>query len=109
MGDSWATPGEVTNVFIVADTNIITWDPPLAPGGNALVYDVIRSSDPTDFVTNADCIETDDGADTQAIDPESPPSGGYFYLVRAQNSCPVGEGPVGNTSAGPPRIAASCP
>jgi hypothetical protein len=109
VGDSWATPGEAIHVFIIAATDTITWEPPTNPGGNALVYDVIRSPDPSDFISDATCVETDDGADTQAIDVEVPLSGGFYYLVRAQNGCPAGEGPLGDTSAGDPRTAITCP
>ncbi len=110
VGDSWATPGEAVNLLIDATTDTITWDLPVYPGGNALVYDVIRSGDPADFVTNADCIESGDGSDTQAVDSDPlPPGEGFYYLVRAVNGCPDGEGPLGNATGGIPRIATSCP
>ena len=109
VGDSWATPGEVVNLLIDATTDTITWDPPVDPGGNAIVYDVIRSGDPADFVSNADCIESGDGSDTQAVDSEPLLSGAFCYLVRALNGCPAGEGSLGDNSAGDPRTAAACP
>jgi len=33
----------------------------------------------------------------------------FYYLVRAQNSCPQGNGPLGSGSNGAPRAAIDCP
>jgi hypothetical protein len=75
-------------------------DPGLSPG--TLVYDVIRSDDPSDFMTATTCVETNDGADTTAGDTGTPGPGGlYAYLVRVETTC--GE------TVELDRPAASCP
>ena len=72
-----------------------------------MVYDVIRSPNPADFMTAA-CVETDIGPDTTAEDSESPvPGAVFFYRVRAQTLC--GEGIAGTDSNGVPQPARSCP
>ncbi len=109
VGDSWATPGETVNLMFGGVTGTMSWEQPLSPGGTAVVYDVIRSTDRADFFSSATCIETDDGTDTQAEDLDDPLSQVFYYLVRAQNACPIGVGPLGVTSDGTPRTAAACP
>ncbi len=55
------------------------------------------------------CVETDDGSDTAAQDLDLPAAGSiFYYLPRAENDCPVGEGPLGSDSAGALRSGRSC-
>ena len=60
-------------------------------------------------ITLAACVESDDGDDLTAEDDGIPPPGEVFhYLVRAENACPSGVGPLGSgwavsTWAGPVR------
>lgn len=112
---AWATPGEVSDVAFDAGGPILTWTIPL-PGGTAasMVFDVIRSPLKNDYVSTppATCVESDAGPDTTATDVDVPAVGtGFFYLVRAQNSCPgaAGVGPLGMTSGGVARSARDCP
>jgi hypothetical protein len=109
-GISWALSDEVPGFFLEhnsSGTTILTWSPPLNPGTLAIAYDVLRSAAADDFGPAADCLESDD-TNTLATD-SSPPAGGLaFYLVRAQSTCPSGEGTVGDGSAGP-RSARTCP
>jgi hypothetical protein len=87
----------------------LVWTEPEASGCAGPRYDTLRSSDPADFVTAPFCVESDDGLDTSAEDGETPgPGEAYFYLVRAENDCPVGEGPLGEGSGGE-RSGAACP
>jgi hypothetical protein len=73
------------------------------------VYDVLRSEAAADFESGAVCIVAD-GVDQQAADATAPPSGAaIFYLVRAENGCPDGQGPLGTDSEGTPRLGRSCP
>jgi hypothetical protein len=59
-------------------------------------YDLLRSSDPADFVHAADCLESDDGTDTEAVDGDVPSPGTvWFYLVRGEYLCPDGAGSLG--------------
>jgi hypothetical protein len=110
-GDAWATPGEVTGVVFAADHMTMSWTAP-ATGGTAagMLYDVLRSDVSSDFVTTAVCIESDDGPNTTAADAAVPAAGSpYFYLHRAQNSCPAGVGTLGQDSLGNERVGRTCP
>lgn len=109
----WALPGEVTALLLshtggVGGTTTLSWTAPGNLGGTAVVYDTIRSTTPSDFVTAATCVETNDGSDTSATDATTPATGQLFsYLVRAEHTC--GSGPLGNNSANVPRTARACP
>ena len=86
----------------------LAWSPPASPGATSLLYDVIRSDVPFDFVgLPAVCLEPDD-ADTVALDTDDPASGAvFYYLPRAENACPLGEGSLGTGTL--PRTGRSCP
>jgi hypothetical protein len=107
---SWATPGETDGLRFTSKTTLI-WDVPVDPGGLAsgLVYDTLRSGLASSFLA-ADCVESDDGPNTTAADPDLPSVGQAFYYVnRAQNVCPAGEGSLGTGIAGTPRAGVPCP
>jgi hypothetical protein len=87
-----------------------SWSPPADPGGTVagLSYDVIRSSDASDFVTAAVCVESNESGNTVATLPATPASGEVlYYLVRAENACDIG--PAGFDSDGAERAARQCP
>ena len=89
---------------------LVDW-PAQAVGGftTAMRYDVLRSEDPANFST-AVCIESDNSIDTMALDAQDPPVGAlYFYLVRAEDDCPDGQGSLGSDSTGTPRFGRDCP
>jgi len=105
----WSAPTEVVNVRFDSDHETLRWDPPLLPGAVSILYDTIRSDDVADFDTLATCIETDDGSDLLALDSQAPSSGSaFYYLVRAENGCPSGQGSLGPGDGGA-RSARSCP
>ncbi|UCH33674.1 MAG: hypothetical protein JSV65_14035, partial [Armatimonadota bacterium] len=105
----WATPGEVRDLVFLADKMTLSWTAPVEPGATTVVYDTIRSAEPADFITSADCVESNDGADTMATDPEVPLTNSLFaYLVRAENDCPTSQGPLGTDSAGSDRQGRAC-
>jgi hypothetical protein len=107
--DVWATPGEVLDLAFL-DRSTVAWSEPLEPGGTTLLYDTLRSSDPADYETGAMCVESDDGSDRVATDTAEPtPMSVFHYLIRAQNACPNGEGPLGMDSNGESRTGRSCP
>jgi N-acetylneuraminic acid mutarotase len=107
-GGAWAAPGEATDLRFTSATDL-TWNAPAAPGATALVYDLLRSSDPSDFMAAATCMASG-VVGTGAVDPEVPPPGtAYDYLVRAANACPSGEGSLGSRSDGTPRVGRACP
>ncbi|HEV8700526.1 MAG TPA: hypothetical protein VGV60_04545 [Candidatus Polarisedimenticolia bacterium] len=105
---SWAAPGEVRDVTFV-DQASLTWEPPASPGASSILYDVLRSGDPRDFVSGSTCAVSDSTGPV-VTDAETPVTGtASYYLVRAQNACPDGEGPLGSDSSGTPRTGRSCP
>ena len=105
----WATPSEVLELRVrQADgTTLISWTAPSSPGSLlSLVYDIVRSSTASDFVTAAECLGADVGA-TQATDLVNLPPGELAcYLARAENAC--GEGAPGDDPSGDPRAVISC-
>ncbi len=113
--DAWSTPGEALDVVLTKGTGsetILSWRAPTDPGGVmvAIVYDAIRSVTPADFVTSASCLPVAGPGVTTNSDMSDPGTGGvFFYLVRASNACPTGDGPLGSRSNGTPRDGRSCP
>jgi hypothetical protein len=72
-----------------------------------LLYDTIRSDDPSDFVGAAVCIESN-GVDLATTDFDPLAAGvAVYYLVRAENGC--GDGFLGIDPFDQPRTAISCP
>lgn len=106
---SYATPGEVLNLRFTSST-ALAWDAPASPGGASIRYDTIRAGSPTGFVAAGVCAETDDGSNTQATDAATPALGAiFYYLIRAENDCVPGQGPLGFATNGTPRSARNCP
>jgi hypothetical protein len=102
----WARPGEAQNLLLARNglETLLSWDPPLEPGGAIVSYDVLRSTDVADFVHATSCLSAPDPAATTAIESDAPVSEElYCYLVRPQNDCPDGLGPTGHGQGG------SCP
>jgi len=101
-------PAEPFDLAVWADRATLDWSPPVDQGGAvAPVYDVVRSESPAGFASSAICLETDDGANSWAVDAELPPTGGaYYYLVRAGNPC--GDGSWGQDSNGFERAIIDC-
>jgi hypothetical protein len=112
--DAWSRPDEVENVMVgvIDDQTILGWDALVDPGGTQLSYEVLRSANPANFVTNTACMPDGDATDTEVIEPAVPPAGGLWcYLVRAVNGCPgeEGQGVLGRDSSNVPRGGAQCP
>jgi len=114
-GEVWTWPSEIDGLALAHDSGTgvttIAWPAPADPGGNLpMVYDVLRSTAPDDFVSPAVCLESDDGGDQQAQDGDALAVGtAYFYLVRVENGCPIGAGGLGVDSSGTPRTGLDCP
>ena len=107
-GDVWQSPGEARSLAFEGVTTL-AWTAPDEAGGltSSLFYDVLRATAPTTF-NGAICIESNDGSDTIAEDPQAPqPGDAWYYLVRADNECP-GDGPLGRMSSGAARHGRSC-
>lgn len=108
----WSPPGEVRDLRLqhAAGLTTLSWQAPQVLGAAAVVYDTLGATDPEDFLLSAFCVEADDGLDTEATVSGAPPPGtSSFFLVRAQNRCPAGEGPLGWRADGTPRPGLSCP
>jgi N-acetylneuraminic acid mutarotase len=108
-GTVWGTP-TATQDLLFTDHTTLSWTAPAEPGGTMPVYDLLRSSDFSDFGTAATCIETDSPS-TTSTDTAVPSLGGAFtYLPRAETDCPGGgQGSLGSSSDGTPRTGRTCP
>jgi hypothetical protein len=106
--DVWKVPSPAEDLrvgLVVSDKNGLSWQPSLDPGGTSVLYDLLRSSDLSDF-SGGTCVESDD-SDTVATDVINPlPGEVYGYLVRVKNEC---GGTLGHSSAPAPRSGGSCP
>lgn len=101
-----AAPAETAALAVASDKQTLTWS--AVPG--AARYDVVRGSLAALPVGPAGGDETcfNDLASPTVVDASAPPVGtGFWYLVRGQSTC--GTGTWGTTSAGGPRLTASCP
>jgi hypothetical protein len=109
---AWARPGEVGGFRIGGDKATIAWDVPANPGGSldALRYDVLRATDPADFVTGTSCVATGLGPYPVTADLSRPAAGhAYYYLARARNACPSAFGPLAFGPAGLEIASRLCP
>ena len=112
-GTSWSRPGEARDLTLVelAGETELGWTAPIAPGGNATRYETIRSPNALNWLTSgASCVAPADPVATQNADAAVPaPDVVWFYLIRATNNCPQGDGPLGRRSNGIERKAIDCP
>lgn len=112
-GAIWGTPGEAQALTatkgLPGNVNL-SWSPPASLGGTSVLYDTLRSNVPSNFTSSAACVESNDGANTFAVDTVASAVGELrFYLVRAENACPAGQGILGTNSAGTPTPGRACP
>jgi Calx-beta domain len=106
----WSAPLEVRDLLLAANAQSLSWSAPVSLGGISVLYDSIRSQAAPDFGTSGVCVESNDGLDRQATDSSLPaPGRAFFYLVRAENACPDGQGPLGFRSNGQPIVGRACP
>jgi len=104
----WATPSQARSLRFT-DSGTLAWTAPAFPGALADLYDLIRSNTPTDFVTAAACVATGTSS-TTAADSMVPGLGSaFYYLVRADDHCPSGLGPLGFSSTGTLTAGRTCP
>jgi hypothetical protein len=107
----WSAPGEVQRLTLASNKQSVQWLAPGDLGGqpSSLLYDTLRAASPTGFAAGS-CVESNDGVDAVATDSSLPPTAtALYYLVRAENACPAGVGPLGETSTGTPRTGRNCP
>ena len=106
-GSVWKIPDPATELRVTHEpVGNLTWIASADPGGVSSVYDVLRSSDPSDFSATT-CVASDLSV-TLSTDAEDPVSGtGQYYLIRARNAC---GGQIGSDSSGSTRPnPAACP
>jgi hypothetical protein len=84
----------------------LVWTAPLDPGGNSVLYDLLRSPSPDNFSSGTTCVASGISA-LSASDSTEPASGQVlFYVVRSKNDC---GGNLGSNSKGVPRSGRICP
>jgi len=108
----WETPGEAHDVYWnipESGETTLRWSAPVDIGGTKVDYEVLRSEDPTDFVSHPDCF----GSQALHLTDLAVPASGsvYNYLIRAMNGCfgDQAAGPLGEDSDGSARQGAVCP
>ncbi len=107
-GTVWSPPSEARDLLL-NDSTLLQWSPPATPGAQTIGYDVVRSTKKNDFQGAAVCVASD-LLGTTAGDSELPPLGtSFFYLVRAVDACPIGDGILGTDSSGVAIVGRSCP
>jgi hypothetical protein len=106
---AWERPGEVRSLAF-RDAEIIDWEAPIPSGGVFAFYDTLRTAGSADFMNAAVCIESNDALDSRAFDADLPTSNAaFYYLVRAENLCNPGQGPLGFRSNGTLIPGRMCP
>ena len=109
-GQIWAAPGETQDLAFSMDGMTLSWSAPAEPGSFSVAYDTLRSGAPGDFGASATCVESNDSSDTSSIDGSAPAAGAVsYYLSRAENTCPEGQGSLGARSDGTLRAGRTCP
>ena len=100
----WSLPGPAQSLLLTGDaTTTLAWAAPSVPGGNAVVYDVLRSTNPSGFSAATCILANGSGLTTQ---DSAIPAACYYYLVRAENGCGSN---LGTDSLGVPRSGVACP
>jgi len=100
LGETWKRPGEALALRFPlsgGSSDLLEWDPPLAPGSSSVFYGVLRSTDPTDFASPATaCFQASTPDLTDFESPSAEPI--FYYLIRARNLCPDGFGTLGTNA-----------
>ncbi len=104
----WATPSQARSLLF-NDSGDLAWSAPAFPGAAGDLYDLLRSNTPADFVSAATCVASGTSG-TTAADTTVPVAGStFYYLVRADDHCPSGLGPLGFSSNGTLTPGRTCP
>jgi N-acetylneuraminic acid mutarotase len=101
---------EVTGLSFDADKATLRWNSAAPGAGVGTTHDVLRGALgdlPVGSGAAETCLETHISA-AEAFDDDSlDPDAGFFYLVRASNSCGIGS--WGSASDGSERMSSACP
>src|SRR6185503_4335365 len=78
----WGTPGESTGLSMLkggAGEAFLGWQSPTQPGGSVLVYDTLRTLDPSNFASAAQCLPAPNPSQPANEDVTSPPADQVYY------------------------------
>ena len=107
---AFAVPAEVTGLSFSTNKDTMSWNSAVPLSGNATVHEVLRGATgqlPVGSGLSESCVGVGMSAAT-TTDPARPLAGeGYWYLIRAKNSC--GPGTYGLRSNGTQRTSTACP
>ncbi len=108
-GGSFALPVEIKDLHFT-NAQTLAWTSQASSAGSGTSYDLLRGELETLLsagnVSSADCLAGELGSADHS-DPAQPAAGsGYYYLVRAKNSC--GNSGYGSSSSGITRNNAAC-
>jgi hypothetical protein len=82
------------------------------PGSDFDVVDIVRSSDPANFLNGSVCVGTNVPWFASRVTDTTIPAPGQvnFYLGQMENGCPgsLGEGPICPASDGAARLIRQC-
>jgi hypothetical protein len=102
---TWDAPTEATNLALSGKSpTSFQWSTPASPGGTAILYDLIRSTSPSNFDA-ATCLVSNGATTAPAFTDAAVPSPAFFYLVRSKTAC---GGTLGTKSPAIPRTGAVC-
>jgi len=105
----WGRPGEARTLMFAANKQTLNWLAPTSLGGTSVSFDALRSGTSNDFQAAATCVATGIGV-TTTTDVNVPAIAlRFFYLVRANNACANGRGPLGFASSGGEVLGRVCP
>ena len=108
----WNRPGVAGRLTLDRDEPSgvarLLWSRPAQPGGVAVVYDVLVSSQVEAFAQAFSCVETGDTDTSADFDEPLQPGAVAFLLVRATNGCANGLGSLGVDGQGNERFAGPC-
>jgi hypothetical protein len=92
---AWGAPVEVTNLRVLTESPAgLSWDSQSALVGPGTPYDLVSGNllMPGSGIafSPASCLQSSTAAGYSDIRPDPGPDSGYWYLVRARNSCGTG-------------------
>jgi hypothetical protein len=110
----WTAPGPIDELSLshdaLSETTTLEWDPPAELGAVSVTYEALRSENAANFVSLTTCMVLGDPSIPEGFDSEEPPpSEAFYYLVRATNGCPNGDGSLGRNSEQVPIEGKACP
>jgi hypothetical protein len=102
---TWTAPTEAKALALAGGASTtFQWSAPDSPGGTALLYDVIRSTSPSNF-GSATCLVSNTASTAPVVTDPAVPAAVFYYLVRSKTAC---GSTLGTNTAGTPRTGADC-